>query len=80
MKAATFVPDTIGILKSFGWTQKEIASEIGVTQGTLSRAQSGAQSLRRKSVDKLMVLLEREGLRIKALREKLLSATEGELE
>lgn len=80
MKAATFVPDMIGILKSFGWTQKEIASEIGVTQGTLSRVQSGAQSLRRKSVDKLMVLLEREGLRIKALREKFLSATEGDLE
>ena len=80
MRSANFVKEMVAILRDLGWTQKEIADEIGVGQGTVSRAVQGSQVMRRASVDKLLALIEQQGLRIKAVRERFLQVTEGGLE
>lgn len=79
MNATTLPKDLVGALVAIGWSQSEIAAELGLRRETVSRIAAGLQTPKRESFYKLLDLVERESARIRRLREHILKLTEGEL-
>jgi transcriptional regulator with XRE-family HTH domain len=59
MKAREAVPK---ILEATGWTQKDFAKKIAVSQGTISKWMNETQSPNTKQWDKVLDLIRRETL------------------
>lgn len=65
--------DLLRLLRAFGWTQAELAKEIGVQQCAVSRIINGLQMPRRSTVEGIMRLAEAEAAKFRSFRDRVLA-------
>lgn len=80
MQAKTCAKDLIEILGGVGWTQAEIAKEIGAARSSISRIAAGQRNPTREIVYGLLKLVEQESKKLRVVRERVLRCLDGELE
>lgn len=80
MQARTCAKDLIEILGGVGWSQTEIATEIGAARSSICRIAAGQQNPTREIFYGLLKLVEQESKKLRVVRERVLHCLDGELE